>query len=138
MSPIINLSLLFLLSLTLVSITSQEERAPHGLVYENPVAFPPSAYIFFHPNAQTPKTKDSCTASKCSPLPQVEANQKYYENKASAEESQKSGKQIGAGFVAGIIFLVTFVVLLVIGVYYVKVTRQVNMSRTISNVQSHA
>ncbi|KEH39687.1 transmembrane protein, putative [Medicago truncatula] len=33
---------------------------------------------------------------------------------------QKNGKQIGAGDVAGIIFGVAFVVLLVVGVYYVK------------------
>lgn len=64
---------------------------------------------------------------------QVEANQKY-ENK----ESQKNGKQIGAGAVAGIIFAAAFVVLLVAGVYYVKVIRQVNMNRTINNAQSHA
>jgi predicted metalloprotease len=64
----------------------------------------------------------------------VETNQKY-ENK---EASQKGGKQIGAGAVGGIIIVVTFVVLLAIGVYYVKVTRQSNMNRTINNVQSHA
>jgi len=126
----------FLTSLSLLSIATSQERAPHGLVYENPIAFPPSAYLFFHPNAQTPETKNSCTTSKCSSLPmaaQVEANQKY-----ESKESKKNGKQIGAGAVAGIIFGVAFVVLLVVGVYYVKVIRQVNMNRTINNAQSHA
>ncbi|CAL5211269.1 unnamed protein product [Lathyrus oleraceus] len=133
MSPL-NLSFLFLISLTLVSTTTSQERAPHGLVYENPIAFPPSAYLFFHPNAPTPDTKNSCITSKCSPLPMaaalVEANQKF-ENKASQ-------KQIGAGVVGGIIFAFAFVVVLVVGVYYVKVIRQANMSRNINNVQSHA
>lgn len=136
MSPIG--SFLFLLSASLLSTATGQERAPHGLVYESPVAFPPSAYFFFHPNARKPETRDSCTASKCSPLPvaaQVEATQ-IYENKASA--SQKGGKQIGAGAVAGIIFAVAFAVLLAMGVYYVKVTRQANMSRANNSVQSHA
>lgn len=138
MSPI-DISFLFLLFATLLSIATGQERTPHGLVYENPVAFPPSAYFFFHPNARKPETKDSCTASKCSPLPlpaQVEANQ-IYENKASA--LPKGRKQIGAGAVAGIIFAVAFAVLLAMGVYYVKVTRQANMTRANNNiVQSHA
>ncbi|XP_058757555.1 uncharacterized protein LOC131630829 [Vicia villosa] len=132
-----NLSFLFLISLTLLSTTTSQERSPHGLVYESPIAFPPSAYLFFHPNARTPDTKNSCITSKCSPLPMaaalVEANQKY-ENKAS----QNGAKQIGAGVVGGIIFAFAFVVVLVFGVYYVKVVRQANMSRHISNVQSHA
>jgi hypothetical protein len=132
-----NLSFIFILSFSLLSTSTSQERAPHGLIYENPIAFPPSAYLFFHPNAKTLETKNSCVTSKCSPLPmvaKVETNQKY-ENK---EASQKGGKQIGAGAVGGIIIVVTFVVLLAIGVYYVKVTRQSNMNRTINNVQSHA
>ncbi|GAU12944.1 hypothetical protein TSUD_97550 [Trifolium subterraneum] len=133
-----NLSFIFLLFLTLLSTTKSQERAPHGLIYENPIAFPPSAYLFFHPNAKTPETKNSCITSKCSPLPmaaKVETNQKYENNEAL----QKGGKkQIGVGAVAGIIIVVTFVVLLAIGVYYVKVIRQSNTSRTINNVQSHA
>ncbi|KAK7262312.1 hypothetical protein RJT34_29879 [Clitoria ternatea] len=137
MTPI-GLSFLFLLSPALLSIATGQERAPHGLVYESPVAFPPSAYDFFHPNARKPESKDPCTASKCSPLPlaaQVEASQ-IYENKASA--TQKRGKQIGAGGVAAIIISIAFAVLLAMGVYYVKVTRQANMNRTNNSVQSHA
>ncbi|KAL2998176.1 hypothetical protein AAZX31_09G083500 [Glycine max] len=109
----------------------------HGLVYESPVAFPPVAYDLFHPNAQKPENKDPCVASKCSPLPlatQVDATQ-IYENKAST--TQKGGKQIGGGGVAGII-TAAFVVLLAMGIYYVKVTRQAYMSRASNSVQSHA
>ncbi|XP_028757060.1 uncharacterized protein LOC114716245 [Neltuma alba] len=136
MSPF-GFSLLFLLSLTLVSIAASQERAPHGLVNERPVAFPPSAYDFFHPNARKPEAGDECSASKCSPLPeaaQVEATQ-IYESKALA--SQKGRKQIGAGGIAGIVFGVAFAVLLAMGVYYVRVKRQANMSRA-NTVQPQA
>ncbi|XP_061358762.1 uncharacterized protein LOC133302959 [Gastrolobium bilobum] len=112
MSPI-GFSFLFLLSIGLLSIASGQERAPHGLVYENPVAFPPSAYDFFHPNARKPETKDPCIASKCSPLPlaaQVEATQ-IYENKASASQNGWKHKRVG-GVAAGIIFAIAFNVLL--------------------------
>ncbi|KAL2328614.1 hypothetical protein Fmac_022041 [Flemingia macrophylla] len=129
---------LFLLSLALLFIARGQERAPHGLVYESPLAFPPAAYDFFHPNARKSETRGSCTASKCSPLPlaaQVDATG-IYENKASA--MQKGGKQIGAGGLAGIIVAVAFVVVLAMGIYYVKVTRQANMSRANNSVQSLA
>ncbi|KAJ1425967.1 hypothetical protein SESBI_10694 [Sesbania bispinosa] len=129
----IGFSLLFLLSLALVSIVIAQERAPHGLVYQSPEAFSPSAYDFFHPNAQKPGTKDPCSASKCSPLPvaaQVEATQ-IHESKAST--SDKDGKQLGAGSIAGIIFGVAFVVLLAMSVYRLRVTRKANMSRTKPN-----
>lgn len=137
MSPI-GFSLLFLLPLTLVSIaTSQEERAPHGLVNESPVAFSPSAYDFFHPNARKPETGDECSASKCSPLPeaaQVEATQ-IYGNKTMT--SQEGRKHMGAGGIVGIVFGVAFVVLLAMGAYYVKVKRHANMSRA-NTVQPQA
>ncbi|WVZ03676.1 hypothetical protein V8G54_024482 [Vigna mungo] len=134
----IGFSFLFLLSLAIFSIARGQERAPHGLAYESPIAFPPAAYDFFHPNTQKPQTRDSCAASKCSPLPlaaQVDGTQ-IYQNKASA--MQKGGKDIGAGGVAAIITVSAFVVLLAMGIYHVKVTRQANMNRACSSVQSPA
>nr|AFK34913.1 unknown [Lotus japonicus] len=134
---LIGFSLLFL-SFALPSTATDQERTAHGLAYENTVAFPPSAYYFFHPNERKPENKDPCIASKCSPLPlasHVEATQ-IYENKASAQ--QKGGKLIGAGAMIGIIFVVAFAVLVAMGVYYVKVTREANISRASSSVQSHA
>ncbi|KAI4322262.1 hypothetical protein L6164_021973 [Bauhinia variegata] len=68
MTPV-TFSTIILFSLVLLSIAAGQERAPHGLGYENPEAFTPSAYDFFHPNAQKPENKDPCAASKCSPLP---------------------------------------------------------------------
>ncbi|KAE9593200.1 hypothetical protein Lal_00029071 [Lupinus albus] len=131
----IGLSFLFFLSIAVLSIATDQERAPHGLVYESPLAFPPAAYDFFHPNARKQETKDPCTASECSPLPiaaQVKATQ-MHESKAIHE----GRKQIGAG-VAVIFFAVAFAVLLAMGIYYVKVTRQINMNQTNNSVQSHA
>ncbi|KAG6476459.1 uncharacterized protein LOC122025322 [Zingiber officinale] len=52
------IQLTFLLSLLLLSLIFAEEHpkklrssSPHGLFFENPMPFPPSAYDFFHPNA---------------------------------------------------------------------------------------
>ncbi|ESW22199.1 hypothetical protein PHAVU_005G135400 [Phaseolus vulgaris] len=132
MNPI-GLSLLSLVSLALVSIVTAQERAPHGLVYENPEAFSPSAYSFFHPNEKKPETRDPCAASKCSPMPlaaQVEATE-IHESKAKTHEEGR--KKLGAGGIAGIIFGVAFVVVLAMGVYHVRVTRRTNMSRARDN-----
>ncbi|XP_027344072.1 uncharacterized protein LOC113856453 [Abrus precatorius] len=132
MNPI-GFSLLSLVSLAIISIVIAQERAPHGLVYENPEAFSPSAYSFFHPNGRKPETKDPCAESKCSPFPlaaQVEATE-IHESKASTPQNGR--KQLGGGGIAGIIFGVAFVVLLAMGIYHVRVTRRVNMSRAKAN-----
>lgn len=60
---------LILASLVFFPIAGAEERAPHGLIYENPMAFPPSAVEFFHPKTQKPETFNPCASSNCSPLP---------------------------------------------------------------------
>lgn len=64
----------------------------------------------------------------------MEATQ-LYESKALT--SQKGRKQIGAGGIAGIAFGVAFAVFLAMGVYYVRVKRQANMSRA-NTVQPQA
>ncbi|XP_012471493.1 LOW QUALITY PROTEIN: uncharacterized protein LOC105788940 [Gossypium raimondii] len=119
--------LLILSSLALVSIGRGEERAPHGIAYESPMAFSPSAYDFFHP-------KTPCVASTCSPLPvaaQVDGS------KALASKVS-SGQGVGAGGVAaGIVFGLAFAVLLAMGVYYVLNTRRVNANRA-NSVQPDA
>ncbi|OIW03928.1 hypothetical protein TanjilG_30204 [Lupinus angustifolius] len=135
MNPI-SFSFFFLLSIALVSAVIGQERAPHGLAYENPEAFPPSAYNFFHPNAKKPETNDPCAASKCSPLPlaaQVEATQ-IHESKGST--SEKGGKQLGPGVIACIIFGVAFVVFLAMIVHHVRVTRRNNIIKANNSVQT--
>ncbi|XP_004487112.1 uncharacterized protein [Cicer arietinum] len=119
-----NLIGFFLISLPLVSIVIGQERAPHGLVYQNPEAFSPSAYEFFHPNSHK---VDPCTSSKCSPLPlAVEATQ-IHESKVS--KLDKGRTKLGAGGVAGIVFGLAFVVLLAMSVYHIRVTRRANVIR---------
>ncbi|CAI8592457.1 unnamed protein product [Vicia faba] len=122
--------ILFSLSL-IITIATSQERAPHGLVYQNPKAFSPSAYEFFHPNSHNHNDNDPCTSSKCSPFPlAVEATQ-IHESKGS--KSNQGGKKIGAGGIIGIIFGVAFVVVLAMSVYHVRVTRKANMIRAKAN-----
>ncbi|KAF7823406.1 putative transmembrane protein [Senna tora] len=141
MTPI-GFSFLFFSSLTLLSIAASQERAPHGIANEQPVAFSPLAYDFFHPTARKPEniTDPSCSASQCSPLPEAaqvgeEATQIYESNKVL--KSQNGRKHLGAGGVAGIVFGVALAVLLAMGVYYVRAKRQANMTRA-NTVQPHA
>ncbi|XP_022755638.1 uncharacterized protein LOC111303553 [Durio zibethinus] len=129
--------LLLLSSLALLSIARGQDRAPHGISYENPMAFSPSAYEFFHPKTHEPDTQNPCAASNCSPLPvaaQVDAT-KALESKISTQ--QKSGHQLGAGGIAGIVFGLAFAVLLTMGVYYVLNTRRANANRA-NSVQPDA
>ena len=129
--------LLLLSSLALLSIARGQGRAPHGIAYENPMAFSPSAYEFFHPKTEESGTKNPSAASNCSPLPiapQVEST-KALESKVSTQ--QKSGHQLGAGGIAGIVFGLAFAVLLAMSVYYVLNTRRANANRA-NSVQPDA
>lgn len=116
-------------SLTLLSISSAQERAPHGLARENPMALSPSAYNFFHPSTQNPVAKDPCVASNCSPLP-IAAHVEATEGHESRFSGSQNGRiRVGAGGIAGIVFGLGFVVFLAMGVYYVIVVRRTNMTR---------
>lgn len=120
--------LLFLFSLTVLSISGAQERAPHGLANEDPVSLSPSAYDFFHPTTKNPNTKNPCGGASCSPLPlaaQVQANEAYA-SKVSTPQNGRS--RVGAGAIAGIVFGFAFVVLSAMGVYYVAVNRRSNSS----------
>lgn len=123
----------FSLSL-LPGIARAQGRAPHGLAYENPMAFSPSAFDFFHPNGQQQQNLPCGTASNinCSPLPM--AAQVGHESKESSR-SRHSG--VGAAGIAGIVFGFVFAVLLAMGVYYVVVTRRANVTRA-NSIQPHA
>ncbi|KAF3581316.1 hypothetical protein DY000_02034621 [Brassica cretica] len=60
----------FLSSLLITNIALAQDRAPHGLAYETPVAFSPSEFDFFHAQPENPdSTLDPCAESGCSPLP---------------------------------------------------------------------
>ncbi|WRX32860.1 hypothetical protein QQP08_025347 [Theobroma cacao] len=130
MSPFASCLLLLLSSLALVSLARAQDRAPHGIAYENPMAFSPSAYEFFHPKTREPDTQNPCAASNCSPLPmaaQVDTAKALEESKVSTQ--QISGHRLGAGGIAGVVFGLAFAVLLAMGAYYVLSTRRANANR---------
>ncbi|XVF46346.1 hypothetical protein PTKIN_Ptkin03bG0019900 [Pterospermum kingtungense] len=139
MSPFASVLLLLSSLALLLSIAKGQGRAPHGIAYESPMAFSPSAYDFFHPKTEKPDTKNPCAASSCSPLPmaaEVGGSTRALESKASTTQ-QKSGHQLGAGGIAGIVFGLAFAVLLAMGAYYVLSTRRANANRA-NSVQPDA
>ncbi|GLT33802.1 hypothetical protein SLA2020_083630 [Shorea laevis] len=139
MTSVVSSFLLLLSSLALLSIAKSQDRAPHGIAYENPVAFSPSAYEFFHPKTQDPDANHPCAAaSSCSPLPvavEVRANQAL-ESKVLARQNG-GGNRLKAGGVAAIVFGCAIVVLLGMGVYYLAITRRANLNRA-KSVQPEA
>uniref|UniRef100_A0A1J3CF60 Uncharacterized protein n=1 Tax=Noccaea caerulescens TaxID=107243 RepID=A0A1J3CF60_NOCCA len=109
--------LLFFSSLIITKVAFAQDRAPHGLAYETPVAFSPSAFDFFHTQPDNPNaTLDPCAEeSSCSPLPvaaKVQGASAKVEQSEIATTSTGSGSGIGAGGVAGIIFGLAFAVLM--------------------------
>ncbi|CAK9174380.1 unnamed protein product [Ilex paraguariensis] len=122
-------SLLFFWILSMLSLTRAQDRAPHGIAYENPVAFSPSAFDFFHPNTQQPSSENPCGASNCSPLPLAATVQSSPAHESRSKPNAGESR-MGAGGIAGILFGFVFAVLLAMGVYYVVITRRANMSRT--------
>ncbi|KAJ0623631.1 hypothetical protein HanIR_Chr01g0034321 [Helianthus annuus] len=121
-----NFLLVFLIFLTIISFTTTkaQDRAPHGLVYENPMAFSPSAYSFFHPKSKPPSTQGSCDESSCAPLPIAATVQSSSLAEESRPKNEKSDNRVGAGAIAGVIFGFIMVVLLAMGVFYVVTNRR--------------
>ncbi|KAK2985425.1 hypothetical protein RJ640_006063 [Escallonia rubra] len=115
--------------LSLLSVTRAQDRAPHGLNHEHPVALPPSAFDFFHPSNQQAGNKNPCAESSCSPLPLAATVESSLAH-ASRSKPERGGSRVGAGGIAVIIFGFVFAVLLAMGVYYVVITRRANTSRS--------
>lgn len=118
-----NLLLVFLTFLTIISFTTTkaQDRAPHGLVYETPMAFSPSAYNFFHPKSNPPSISGSCDS--CAPLP-IAATVQSSLAEESKPRNEKSENRVGAGGIVGVLFGFVLVVLLAMGVYYVVTNRR--------------
>lgn len=116
--------------LALVFAARAQERAPHGLAFENPVAFSPSAVEFFHPKTQQPNTKKPCEESSgCSPLPLAAEVEAIQTQESEASSSQKVGSRLGASGIAAIVVGLAFAVLVATGGFYVFSTRRANMNR---------
>ena len=116
------LCFLVIFSVFLISQTAAQDRAPHGLAYQSPMAFSPMAYDFFHPNGN----KDPCTFSKCSPFPL--AAQVHKTQVQTTATPRTHSARIGAGSVAAAIFAALVIACLAIGVYNVTKTRQANVN----------
>ncbi|KAB5540678.1 hypothetical protein DKX38_013652 [Salix brachista] len=119
----------FFSSLTLVCFTRAQERAPHGLAHENPVAFSPSAVDFFHPRPQEPNGESPCAASSsCSPLPLPAQSVVATDQARKISTSQKGGNhRLRAGGAAGFVLGVAFAVLLTVAVYHLMVLKMNGM-----------
>ncbi|GLT56778.1 hypothetical protein SLA2020_297970 [Shorea laevis] len=133
MTSVASSCLLLLSSLAFLSIARGQDRAPHGIAYENPMAISPSAYNFFHPKTQDPRGDDhpcaGAASSSCSSLllaAEVGANEAV-ESKVVARQHAGSNR-VGAGGIAAIVFGCTLVVLLAMGVFYVLITRRANLN----------
>lgn len=131
--------LLILLSVSVLNAVAVEDRAPHGLANESPVAFSPSAYDFFHPNTQELPSKSSCgdSSSSCSPLPMAAQVGAMDTQESRDSESQSGQAAVRPGGIAGIVIGIALAAFLAFGVYYVTVTRRNNMRRA-NSVQADA
>ncbi|KMT02067.1 hypothetical protein BVRB_9g207960 [Beta vulgaris subsp. vulgaris] len=114
----------FLFFVSFLSQIIAQDRAPHGLAYENPTAFSPTAYDFFHPNTH----QDSCRSSNCAPLPL--AAQVHETQSETTTAMPKTHTRIGAGAIVGPLFAAIIILSLAMGIYYVAKTRQANANRT--------
>ncbi|KAJ9178125.1 hypothetical protein P3X46_010035 [Hevea brasiliensis] len=116
--------------LALLFAARAQERAPHGLVFESPVAFSPSAVEFFHPKTQEPNTEKPCAGpSACSPLPLAAEVEYSRTQETKVSSSQKGGSHLGASSIAGIVLGLAFAVLLAMAGFYVFITRKANLNR---------
>uniref|UniRef100_A0A7N1A4M6 Transmembrane protein n=1 Tax=Kalanchoe fedtschenkoi TaxID=63787 RepID=A0A7N1A4M6_KALFE len=123
--------------LTFVTDSRAQERSPHGLAYENPVAYSPAAYDFFHPDAgQSGSNVKSCSKSGCSPLPLAAHFESNQAHESHATLSQRRGG-LGAKAITAIVSGMAFAVLLGMGAYYVVTTRRANNNRA-NSVQPDA
>lgn len=128
--------LFFLAVLCLPFIVKGQERAPHGLVYESPIAFSPDAYSFFHPETRQKKnstTESLCdnntSESGCSELPTASSVQSNLAHQ-SLSPPEDGERRIGAGGIVGILLGFVFAtIVLAFGVYYVVITRKSNSSK---------
>ncbi|XP_031120961.1 uncharacterized protein LOC116024200 [Ipomoea triloba] len=117
---------LFLLSGFHSIVGAQDLRAPHGLAYESPAAdggaVSPEAYAFFNPAAAS---KNSTAAAQ---FPNAAASS-LESNLARDSVAKTEGGGGGGGGMVGILIGFLFVVVLVLGVFFVVTTRKRNWTK---------
>lgn len=124
--------LTFLCSLLLSSATS-----PHGLAFENPMSFPPSAYEFFHPTVDAPAT---------APLPASS----LYPGKTSARakaDAVVGGNVFSAppgrggavtGAIAAVVLGLVFVMLVAVVSAYIAIKRRSDVNKANAEMKADA
>ncbi|XP_021887036.1 uncharacterized protein LOC110806468 [Carica papaya] len=121
--------LLFSSLAILLAIARADERAPHGLVYESPMAFSPAAFDFFHPNRTEPAAKKPGDETDRSWPQAAKVDATKAQEVTKTLPASKGGGRVSTGGIAGIVFGLAVLVLLSMGVYYVLVARRTNMGR---------
>ncbi|CAI9105092.1 OLC1v1003943C1 [Oldenlandia corymbosa var. corymbosa] len=121
-------SLLFVI-LALSTIARAQDRAPHGLEYESPMALSPEAYDFFNPDAQPESSTEPCSTSDCTTLPEAATVQSTpaHESTSPPEEPKKP---LRTRSIATVPIGLVFALILGMFIYYVVYTRQTNAART--------
>ncbi|CAI0453024.1 unnamed protein product [Linum tenue] len=121
---------------TFITRARAQGRAPHGLAYEGPVAFSPSAVEFFHPNNNNNQQLPAVTSGHPEAA-QLAAAAKTSTTSTPDEQSKVSGGRsgLGAGAIAGIVFGVGFSVFMAMGAFYVVRARRANLSKASNSVQ---
>lgn len=118
---------LFVLSGFHSTVGAQDLRAPHGLAYESPAAadggaVSPEAYAFFNPAAAS---KNSTAPAE---FPNAAASS-LESNLARDSVAKTEGGGGGGGGMVGILIGFLFVVVLVLGVFFVVTTRKRNWTK---------
>lgn len=119
-------------------VTAQDLRAPHGLAYESPAAadgaVSPEAYAFFNPaGAGTTGPKNGTATAQ---FPAVSAASSLESNLARDSVAKAEGgsrRGGGGGGMVGILIGFLFVVVLVLGVFFVVTTRKRNWTTKANN-----
>ncbi|WCJ41025.1 hypothetical protein M5689_021916 [Euphorbia peplus] len=109
----------FFILFCILALSRAQERAPHGLAYETPVAFSPAAVDFFHPKTQ----------NNGSPLPLAAHIDENGAQQSLVSTSQKGERGLGAGGIAAIVLGFTFVVVVTMAGFYVFVQRRADGDR---------
>lgn len=130
--------LFFYVVFSLPFIVKAQERAPHGLAYESPVAFSPEAYSFFHPETQKQNTTTSeslcdnnntSESSGCSRFPTASSVQSNVAHESLSPTDEEGNRRTGVGGMVGIVLGFVSAIVLAFGVYYVVIARKRNVSK---------
>ncbi|XP_055834590.1 uncharacterized protein LOC129903119 [Solanum dulcamara] len=128
--------LFFFVVFSLPFIVKAQERSPHGLAYESPVAVSPEAYSFFHPETQKQNTTtseslcdDNNSTPGCSRFPTTSSVQSNLAHESLSQTHEEGDTRMGAGGMVGIALGFGFAILLAFGVYYVAIVQKRNSSK---------